>query len=161
NMAFEAKRVGAPGHVKDLFEIQWEATHGTLYVKPPHSQPKLAVYIAEGGGHLLLDVPRGECRCLPLSDLYDVESIRTACFTSNQKLKLPREVIELLTRWQQQNRPPARTAESRTAEYGVLCLWQDPYYDLENRLIEGTVARPVSGEFPFELPTGFMPTSPD
>lgn len=155
--AMRAKMRANPKHVKDLLEIQSEATTGTSYVKPESSAPILATYILDGGCYLLLDLPRAESKCISLAEMYDVETIRSACYSSaeGKRLPLPREAGDLLAKWRQGNgaREPVL----------IRVHWQDPVQRFDPALVprpareEGVtvVAKPVIGEFPFVLPASF------
>lgn len=157
--AMRGKMKASATHVKDLLEIQWEATKGTRYVKPGRNAPILATYILDDDCYLLFDLPRGKSRCVPLAEMYDAQTVRRACEGREQPLPLPHDVQESLTNWLQN----AGTDESA----GVIAylLWHDPV----RKLGTGSGARhstarrssqsgapptpePFTGEFPFRLP---------
>ena len=109
----------SPKHVKDLLEIQWEATRGSYYVKPEEAMPTLALYVLDECCYLLIDLPRGASMCVSLADDFDVEEIRNACFSADQRHSLPRQIEKQLTLWRQANAPDDDKIK-------VKCRWQDP-----------------------------------
>jgi hypothetical protein len=143
--------------VKDLLEIQREATLGTRYVKSKDVMPVVAMYVLDGDCYLFLDIPGGESKCVSVSELYGLDRIRSATFSNDSLLPLPRGIDEALSNWW-------RKAEEGNGQYerwkGNYCWWQDPVHGFsEAQIPQGrsqpgktTVARPAVGRFPFELP---------
>jgi hypothetical protein len=127
------------------------------YVKPDQSQPVLATYILDGECFLLADLPQGESRAISLADLYDVQTIRDACYANREGLVLPRQAVEMLSEWL----PNA----SDTELVALDIRWEDPVNDFCASVDlrdadEGdghTVAKAAYlGSCPFRLPKGFV-----
>lgn len=151
--AMRAKIRLAPAavHVKDLLEIQWEATCGRTYVKPENPVPTLAVYILDGAPYLLYDVPLGSSGCVSLKDDFTADQVCQACGTSANRLPLPQEVVKAL-----------RESCGSVSRAPVERRWKDPirgisdYKDLLITENPKKVWRRVRSAtcFPFDLPAG-------
>ena len=85
-----------PRHVKDLLEIQWEATRGTLYTKKRESEPVLAMYLLDNECCLLFDVPGGVSKYYSLVGKHSVAAVKRACFQVDWRLPLPEELHQEL-----------------------------------------------------------------
>ena len=122
-------------------------------------RPTLAIYVLNDTCYLLFDLPRGPSRCISLSDDYDLDQIRDAAFLDAPALKLPREVDRALTQWREDQL-------TRPDHIVVDCYWEDPvllgpslhptpgdHYGSAERVV---VMKPVIGQFPFKLPSGFV-----
>lgn len=155
-----AKMAATPKHVKDLLEVQWEATQGSLYVKNEEAAPVLATYVLDGECCLLFDLPRGESKCVSLAKSYDVDTIRRACRPSEAELALPRDVETSLRQWI----ADAKLNGLRTVPH---LLWKDPVRRVGDLATESTVVVETSfsgkqsqqvrqlsaaSRFPFRLP---------
>jgi tetratricopeptide (TPR) repeat protein len=150
----EAKLSISRKDVKELLEIQREATQGTYYVKGRNTAPVLATYVLNDECYLLVDLPYGESQCVCLAEMYDVETIRTAC-NAGEPLPLPRPVDRLLETW-------LTSAEAARREIQpALTLWEDPVRGFKHLRIEQpgeantiatTTEKPATGQFPFRLP---------
>ncbi len=142
-------------HVKELLEIQAEATHGTYYVKPEESHPILAIYTLGNECFLISDLPNGDSDCVSLSEMYDIETIRAACETSKTGLPLPRDIHQSMMDWR------SRLEDSQDVQ--VELRWEDPIRGfiavrrIDTRIDESvrSAAKPIVGQFPFDLPAGF------
>ena len=146
---------GENTNIKDLLEVQWQATHGQYYVKPKIEMPVIALYLLDEECILMFDLPRGASRFYELSKLENIslEEIRAACEAGSQKLLLPREVTRELTRW--------RTTHGENASLTIDCLWQDHKLldiqpDVESFVGSEDGASEFIGQFPLELPKGFV-----
>ncbi|MGE0605738.1 MAG: caspase domain-containing protein [Pirellulales bacterium] len=149
-----------PRQVKDLLEIQWEATRGEFYLKQPEASPVLAMYLLDGQCYLFFDVPRGASKSFSFEEDLDRQTLIDSCSNAAPKLALPREVLRELERL----RDDAASSRSlATAPIEIDCWWQDPlqgigqaefqspYSDDPQRV---TTLRPSApGEFPFQLPS--------
>ncbi|MFK7738393.1 MAG: caspase domain-containing protein [Pirellulaceae bacterium] len=146
----------APSHVKDLFEIQREATQGRVYMKPSEIRPTLAIYILDDSCLLLLDLPGGPSRSYTLSDDFDSAEIQQAIYANPPRLDLPREVKRAMSQWRD-----ALVRETPVIpEMLVECLWEDlaPANEIlptESNVGQQIRAKPAVGQFPFRLPEGF------
>lgn len=146
-----AKIRNSSTYVKDLLEIQWEATNGSIYIKNKENYPKLAIYILDEQCYMLLDIPGKESKCLSLLELYDISDIKKACYTN--RLPLPRGVQDSLDEWFRDNQNV-----NRNSWESLYCWWTDPVQlptkDREVQFTSLTV-NPVSksvqakGQFPF------------
>ena len=145
-------------HVKELLEIQSEATQGTYYVKPEEANPILAIYALGNVCFLISDLPSRESKCVSLSEMYDIETIRAACESSDRSLPLPRDVHQSLVNW--------RSSSEHAQEVHVELRWEDPIrgffairqIDTRTDASDRTAAKPIVGHFPFDLPAGFSDT---
>jgi hypothetical protein len=153
--AMRCKLANSPKHVKDLLEIQWEATRGSYFVKPEQAAPTLAIYVVDDKCYLLFDLPgpQGVSKCISLAETYDVGSIRTACNSPDQRLPLPHEAAVELSRW--------RVAQG-AAPPTVSCYWEDPvrlgeFRSFGNVQGEAVTVKPATTHFPFRLPPEFEP----
>ena len=153
-----------PKHAKELIEIQWEATRGSFYTKPPNKQPVLALYVLDDTCCLMLEIPGGVSKYCCLDGRYYVDAVRRASADPSQRLPMPEEIQEELIRlknWQ---------GESMEADRAVhLNLrWKDPVSGLPEQLDPSVVVarKPafeyvgmeVSEEpsFPMVLPDGLL-----
>lgn len=86
-----------PTHVKDLLEIQWEATRSEFYAKPSVPRPVLALYLLDDKCYLLLDVPGGASKSCCLEGNYYVKALTRACCDERADcLPLPEDIQEEL-----------------------------------------------------------------
>lgn len=116
--AMNAKMSLGDAQVKEMLQIQAEATLGKLDIKGNEVRPILAVYTLDGKPYLLVDIPRGISRCVSLAEsYYNVEMVREACY-STTKLPLPDDVYDAMSGWLKQN-PSASLTSS------VDCRWRD------------------------------------
>jgi len=147
-------------HVKDLLEIQAEATLGTYYIKREESRPVLATYAMSNDCYLIVDLPHGVSMCVPLTEMYGIETIREATVSSKQALPLPTNIHQALVEW--------RTRLSPSANVQLELRWEDSPSDafsvrqIDEQSTESMtfVAKPIVGKFPFQLPDGFNNTLP-
>ncbi|MDM4019335.1 caspase family protein [Roseiconus lacunae] len=167
--AMRAKMKTTTNHVKDMLQIQSQATTGRRYIKQTTSAPILATYILDGGCHLLIDLPRGGSKVISLAEMYDLDTIRGVNHMSERtSLPLPREAHDLLVEWKQRSSAAEHAGGTTANEIPVYCYWEDPLHEIfdeatamlpKSRSAEGvyTVAKPVVVEarFPFALPDGF------
>ncbi|WP_010581797.1 caspase family protein [Schlesneria paludicola] len=79
-------------HVKDLLEIQWEATRSEFYAKPTTPQPVLALYLMDKNCFLLLDIPGGASKHCCLEGSYYVSALTRASEGRADPLPLPEEI---------------------------------------------------------------------
>ncbi len=103
-----------PTHVKDLIELQWEATRGEFYTKPAEPRPVLALYLLDDKCYLLLDVPGGASQQCCLEGKYYVSALTQACIGDAEPLPLPEEIQQELIKLARQEIPasaPQNTAE--------------------------------------------------
>ena len=152
-----------PRDAKRLLRIQSEATRGRHDVKPEHAGAVLAIYLLDGSGYLLVDLPRGESRCVSLTDDFTIDEIKTACEVPSKQLALPREITRMLSAWQVN-----QTSDS----IPIACRWKDAVLDLgvDRRVVmetslqtspdgnrgESPSVRDLRSQFPFELPARFI-----
>ncbi len=122
----------SPRQVKELLEVQWEATMGSPYSVPVDSQTTLALFVMDGKVHLFMDVPREAGKVFSLEGSLTLEELREAALPAKAKLKLPREALRELEKW-------AR-AESATP---LRIHWRDP--------VRGLGATPRASETPSTL----------
>lgn len=158
-----------PQHVKDLLEVQWEATNGEFYTKPKQTAPVLAVYLFPDQCLLLLDIPGGVSRFYSLEGQDCVADIQRACAKPESRLPLPnelqRELVQLRERGIKGNQALAAQPEAGRPAPRLQLRWIDPQRGIA--LPETTVAlrKPVTeGEtelgktppfdFPFLIPDG-------
>lgn len=138
-------------HVKELLEIHWEATRGTPYIKPERVSPVLSVFVLDGEGLLLVDLPGGEGRCVPLADHCDLAKIQQACQKDSDGVPLPFEIQKLLVQWKATGNCPS----------GCVDVWLDEASLRQTNPISAVGGRPLESEreyklqFPFGLPDGF------
>lgn len=148
-----------PSHVKDLLEIQREATQGRVYMKPPEIHPTLAIYRLDDECLLLLDLPEGPSRSFTLSDDFDSVEIQHAIYADPRQLELPREVKRAMSQW----RDALAHKAPEIPTMFVDCLWEDPVppatkiLGMAASVDQQVRAKPVVGQFPFKLPDGFEP----
>lgn len=146
-----------PTHVKDLLEIQREATQGRVYMKPSEIRPTLAIYVLDDACLLLLDLPEGSSRSYTLSDDFDSVEIQRAIYAEPPRLELPREVKRAMIQW----RDALADESSVNRVMLVDCHWEDPVRSAkENLQVVGEFdqqvsAKPAVGQFPFKMPEGF------
>lgn len=139
-----ARIAGHPKQVKELLELQWEATRGTHYVKPELSTSVLALYVLDGKGWIFLDVPHGASKAISLDGHCSVNDLRLACGVERPKLPLPIEIVKELAGLS--GSPTVLTAEKERGELEtpvVECWWRDPVRGLgegEVRLSERPTA---------------------
>jgi hypothetical protein len=102
--------------------------------------------------YLLVDIPRGEARCIALADIYDFARINEACYNGH-RLPLPSGIQKLLDDWSLQN-----SADSNPNWETEFCWWEDPVRGLAQQKAPtpsepgvAIVQKPVSGYFPFEI----------
>lgn len=143
-------------HVKELLEIQAEATRGVYYVKPERTVPIIALYVLANESYLLLDLPNSESKCVELSSLYDIDKIRDASRTGKPgELPLPVDIRSALDSW---------ADKSGVAERIPLDIrWEDPIHQLFTfpQMAETvsknqrTTLKLFHGNFPFHVPEKF------
>jgi hypothetical protein len=146
--ALAAKLRLNPPHVKELLEIQWEATRGQAYQKDASAAPVLALYLLGEKCYLFLDVPRGASKSFCLADDYRLQDLRAALRAD--RLALPREVTRELQKLAAQG------------AVSVRCWWRDPLLDPEfsrtdggEAVVQSTGFRGLTpAHFPFKLPEG-------
>lgn len=160
-----------PKHVKELLEIQFEATRGEGFRKPARAVPVMALYVLNDQSYLFVDIPQGVSKYYPLDEDYSRSRIETAIWQSSEPLELPREVQQALRRI-----PRSMATEERRL---VECWWRDPLLDpaARNHTVRDTspqltddsrpllhvVLRPVSDgnpltpRLPFKFPDGIDP----
>jgi tetratricopeptide (TPR) repeat protein len=92
-----------PTHVKDLIELQWEATSGEFYTKPTEPHPVLALYLLDDKCYLLLDMPDGASKLCCLEGKYYVSSLTRACIGEAEPLPLPDEIQQELVKLAKQH----------------------------------------------------------
>jgi len=156
-----------PKHVKDLLEVQWEATRGESYLKPQTSVAVLAIYMLDGKCYVFLDAPRGVSKHFCLDGDFDLPAIRTASTFEQRRLVLPREVTRELDKLREGRHLEAVTAPGTKSEPVVIeCWWRDPVRGIGAESLrsagvpnERTTEKPVRGEFPFVAPTNIEFTS--
>lgn len=156
--AMRAKMKLGDSQVKEMLQIQAEATLGSLDLKEKGIRPILAVYVLDNKPYLLVDIPRSLSRCVPLAEsYYNVEMVRNASY-SETKLPLPDEIRDALSNWMKQN----STASSTPIPD---CRWCDAVRGFDNyHASTTTVIDSTTGEekdlpqtslrsstFPFEL----------
>jgi hypothetical protein len=166
DVAMQSKIGAGQTHVKDLLEIQWEATQGRYYTKSEQPAPVLAMYLLGNECYLLIDLPRADSKCVSLSTLYDAATVRRACQSTKEGLLLPHEVQRSLITWREEN---AQLATS------LVLRWEDPLRGIGGDAMRwgvtyrgplehddpNTLSRNGKGRFPFQLPDGFAdPTMP-
>lgn len=153
-------------HVLDLLEIQSEATTGTRYVKSDLAQPVLATYVLDGECWLLLDLPQGASKAIPLANIYDVQTIRDASYSvvdqgTRDGLVLPREVVKMMKEWRI---VAIEKGLSKSALASIDLRWEDPVNGFSELVGFGSeadsdrviAAKPAYGSCPFKLPEGFV-----
>ncbi|EMI17366.1 secreted protein containing Peptidase C14, caspase catalytic domain protein [Rhodopirellula maiorica SM1] len=156
--AMHAKMGLGDSQVKEMLQIQAEATLGTLDLKEKGVRPILAIYVLDDKPYLLVDIPRSLSRCVPLAEsYYNVEMVRNASY-SEAKLPLPDEIQDALSSWIKQNstaygtaKPDCRwcdTVRGFDAHYAATTTVIDSTTGEEKTVVE-TTSR--SGTFPFEL----------
>ncbi len=154
--------------VRDLLELQREATQGTYYVKGEAIVPVLATYVLDDKCLLLFDLPGGDSTSISLADMYDVDRIREACFTPDRLLPLPRSIHDSLAKWWRNESDLPLNFNQWQSRY---CWWDDPVHGFSTEVLtlaagdkaRRVVAKPPNGRFPFELPavTTSIPNAPD
>lgn len=112
-----------PKHVKDLLEVQWEATHAEPYHKDRSARPILAMYLLDDVCHLFLDVPCSTIsRDFRLHNSPTVQMLREAAQNKDKRLSLPADLTrELLSLG------PGTPGTAIALE----CRWIDEARDLE------------------------------
>ncbi|QDV68062.1 Caspase domain protein [Rosistilla carotiformis] len=156
--AMQAKMGLGDSQVKEMLQIQAEATLGTLDLKEKGVRPILAIYVLDDKPYLLVDIPHSLSRCVPLAEsYYHVEMVRNASY-SETKLPLPDEICDALSIWKKQN----STANN---PLGPKCRWCDAVrgfdarYAATKKVIDSTTGEEKvvvetassSSTFPFEL----------
>ncbi|MFO0819322.1 MAG: caspase family protein [Pirellulales bacterium] len=122
-----ARLAGHPKQVKELLELQWEATRGAHYVKPEQSTTVLALYLLDGKGWLFLDVPQGASKAISLDGHCSLNDLRLACGTERPKLPLPIEVVKELAGLSAPPQGLNRGQGQAELELPVVeCWWRDP-----------------------------------
>lgn len=117
--AMRAKMKLGDSFVKELIQIQAEATRGELDVKDAEIRPVLSLYSFEDEVFLLVDIPNGTSKCISLAEnYYNVDRIKEACEPGKQ-LALPKEIAAQLENWSKRN---SDESNSITAD----CRWVDP-----------------------------------
>jgi hypothetical protein len=112
----EAKIGLQPKHTKELLEVQWEATQGKAFRKPPVALPVIALYILKDKPYLLVDIPGGLSAYYSLEGDYSRREIAEALAADRGQLELPREVFKVLKAL-----PVADKGKRQ-----VRCWWDDP-----------------------------------
>jgi predicted nucleic acid-binding protein len=142
--AIRSKLRMKPSHVKDLLEIQWEATRSEFYTKPSEPRPVLALYLLDDKCYLLLDVPGGASIYRCQEGNFYMSTLKLACEGTTECLPLPddiqQEVIKLRTR--KEMAPPHRSGNSVattsmdfTVDQGTILelRWADPVRGLSEQ----------------------------
>lgn len=149
-----------PRHVKDLLEVQWEATRGEFFTKPQFNAPVLAVYLLDDKVHLLLDIPGGTSKAFCLEGEYLVSAVKRGGGNPESRLPLPEELQRELG----QLRSKTKTSEAplpggETVAIGsrLQLRWVDPIRGLQLPLNvpdgKGGM-KPDLTAFPFIVPAG-------
>lgn len=159
--AMRAKLRHPMKHVKELLEIQAEATQGVYYVKPEKAVPIIALYVLSDESYLLLDLPNSESKCVALSSHYDIDKIREASFAGKEgELPLPLDILSALESW--------AVKSGLSEKIPIEQRWEDPIHNLHSF---PQMAGPMSsdkratlkvikgGRFPFSVPGIFSPVS--
>jgi hypothetical protein len=153
----EAKLRLQPKHVKELLEVQWEATQGTIFRKDPDAIPVIAIYVLKDNPYLFVDIPGGLSKSYCLDAEYSVREIQTL-LAGNGQLELPREVVRKLEAF------PFQTPGDRL----VRCWYEDPMRPVVHTAAYGGEPLPGTQDRTpalFKLPEGFhraataLPTS--
>ncbi|MCE9530767.1 MAG: caspase family protein [Planctomycetes bacterium] len=115
NNAFAAKAEQRLIPVKELIEIAWEATYGTIYMKPKEHAATVVLYQSGNRFYVLLDVPATNVQpaisqSFALTEEWNQQVLQEA-FESGRPLPVPHEVKKAL-------------ANLRTPK--VLVRWRDP-----------------------------------
>lgn len=92
--------------VKDLIELQSEATNGRPYSKPLSPVPVLAVYELDEEFFLFTDIPHGISRCDQITEMHDIESIRRAINGFENPFPLPRQIRIAISDWSNRTSEP-------------------------------------------------------
>jgi hypothetical protein len=158
-----------PQHVKDLLEVQAEATNGKFYTKPEQTAPVLAIYLFQDQCLLLLDIPGGISRYYSIDGQDCVADVLRACSKSEYRLPLPselqRELVQLRNRGIKLNQAPEHQAEGTRVTARLQLRWLDPLRGIEPPTRRVTVNKPVIDgdpviikspefDFPFLIPEG-------
>ena len=157
--AMNAKMQLGDGQVKEMLQIQAEATLGVLDVKKEEVRPILAVYTLDNKPYLLVDIPHGISRCIPLAEsYYNVDMVRQACHSA-EKLPLPDDVQDACSSWIKMNSTAAGTpildcrwldsVRGFDAKYVVSRTRVDVTTGEERNTVETGRSKPTT--FPFEL----------
>ncbi|MBI3462949.1 MAG: caspase family protein [Planctomycetes bacterium] len=156
--AFRAQMTSSTADVKQLVELQWEAIHGTRYVKPEVSQPILALYVLGNTPYLFADLPGANSKIIALADEYQIDELTAACQAGAAPIALPREVIRQLAHWRETHGQRGELAVN------IVCLGEDPEIRMDGQVrypklvtseLDATGATKKS-QFPFILPEGFV-----
>lgn len=161
-----------PQHVKDLLEIQWEATNGEFYTKPRLTAPVLAVYLFHDQCLLLLDIPGGVSRHYSLEGQDCVADVQRACGKAEHRLPLPnelqRELVQLRNRANKFAPEGAVNPAAGQQAARLQLRWVDPQRGIADPLHGKTpeekkvaLRKPVTeSDFPFLIPEG-LDTEPN
>ncbi len=156
-------------HVKDLLEVQWEATNGEFYTKPKQTAPVLAVYLFQDQCLLLLDIPDGVSRFYSIEGQDCVADVQRACAKSEYRLPLPnelqRELVALRNRGIKVGNDTAARAAPGQQAARLQLRWIDPQRGitpaglpvaLQKPVTEGETVLPKAAQFdfPFLIPDG-------
>ena len=168
--AFRRGQETTPRQVKDLLEIQWEATRGVYFTKEPIAQPVLAMYLLDEKCYLMLDIPNGASKHFCLDGKYYVEAVRRGSVDAQARLPLPDEIrLELVQLVNQRGRRTDRDNpgsglgsdnQSQTDAIEVAVYWRDPIREMgigisrREKSTEHTALKPVGSHFPFVIPDG-------
>jgi uncharacterized caspase-like protein len=149
--ALAAKLRLHPWQVKELLEVQREATRGRRW-SPDETGAIVALYVLGEKCYLLLDVPHGPSKCFCLADDYPLADIRAA--VRQDRLLLPRDVVKELKKLPE------------LGQSNVVCWWHDPLLQAEVAGARGKAVVQTSGfrgpdtrHFPFKLPDGLTEVS--
>jgi len=155
NSVLRAKLQDSSQNVRELLEIQHEATGGRYYVKQPIPMPLMAIYTLDDDCYLFFDAPRTSSACIKLSETYDVKDIQQACYAT--RLPLPRSVSNSLKQWWGKNLELV-SVENRNRWEASCCRWQDSVLDLRPRRVtlhagaqQNGGKSTSAGAFPFDL----------
>jgi tetratricopeptide (TPR) repeat protein len=153
-----------PQHVKDLLEIQAEATKGKFYTKPEQTAPILAIYLFQDQCLLLLDIPGGVSRYYSLEGQDCVADVLRACSKAEYRLPLPSELQRELVQLRNRGIKVEHAPETSRSTARLQLRWIDPLRGIEPQSVRVTLNKPVEGEtkvakpaefdFPFLIPEG-------
>lgn len=149
-----------PKHVKDLLEVQWEATRGEFFTKPQFSAPVLAVYLLDDQVHLFLDIPGGVSKCYCLEGEYLVSAVKRGGGNLESRLPLPedlqQELGQLRTKTRTSEAPMPGTEVAAAVGHRLQLRWVDPIrgLNLPYTITADNVKKLDTSAFPFIVPAG-------
>lgn len=152
-------------HVRELLEIQSEATRGMAFMKSKELTPVIAGYVLDDDCYLFFDLPHGESSCVSLSQLYDISNIHSACSPGATRLPLPREIESGLIEWRARNRDEGKTLVELRWDNQTIANDQASLVGPQLGAMTRNVSKEITGEavkqpasaFPFRLPNDFVP----